>query len=100
MPPKRKNTPLRGKEKKVQIKEKTTRKSDRKKKIVLEPVPLPTEELPGLLPEDPVIIDENATVDGFCDFCLEIVKKENLFSVKADGFSQFYDVFLVYCVSI
>ena len=79
MPPKRKNTPLRGKEKKVQIKEKTTRKSERKKKI-LEPVPVPTEEL--LLPDAPVNIDENATINGFCDFCLEIVKKENLFSVQ------------------
>ena len=73
MPPKRKNTPLRGKAKKVQIKEKTVRKSERKKKNVLEPVPVP-EELPGLLSEAPVIIDENATIDGFCDFCLEIVK--------------------------
>ena len=75
MPPKRKNTPLNGKAKKVQIKEKTVRKSERKKKNVFEPVPVPVpEELPGLLPEAPVIIDENATIDGFSDFCLEIIE--------------------------
>ena len=79
MPPKRKNTPLRGKEKKVKIKQKTVRKSERRKKIVLEPVPVPTEELPGLLPENPVIIDENATIDGFCEFCLEIVNSVRLY---------------------
>ena len=78
MPPKRKNTPLQGKAKKVQIKEKTVRKRERKKNV-LQPVPVPIEELPGLLPEAPVIIDENATIDGFCDFCLEIVN-QNLIS--------------------
>ena len=81
MPPKRKNTPLQGKAKKVQIKEKTVRKRERKKNV-LQPVPVP-EELPGLLSEAPVIIDENATIDGFCDFCLEIanqnlISKQNL----------------------
>ena len=75
MPPKRKNTPLNGKAKKVQIKEKTVRKRERKKNVLQPvPVPAPTEELPGLLPEAPVIIDENATIAGICDFCLEIVK--------------------------
>ena len=71
MPPKRKNTPLSGKAKKIKIKEKTARKRERN---ALEPVPVPTEELPGLLSETPVIIDENATIDGFSDICLEIVK--------------------------
>ena len=65
MPPKRKNTPLNTAQK-VKVIEKTARKKERKKKNVLEPVP--SEELPGLLPEAPVIIDENATIDGFCDF--------------------------------
>ena len=77
MPPKRKNTPLNTAQK-VKVIEKTVRKKERKKKNVLEPVPVP-EELPGLLSEAPVIIDENATIDGFCDFCLEIVN-QNLIS--------------------
>ena len=71
MPPKRKNTPLRGKGKKVQIKEKTARKSERKKKIVLEPIPVP-EELPELSPDAEIITNEEATIAGFSDICLEI----------------------------
>ena len=79
MPPKRKNTPLNTAQK-VKVIEKTVRKKERKKKNVLEPVP--SEELPGLLPEAPVIIDENATIDGL-DFCLEIVnQKDDLFFVQ------------------
>ena len=77
MPPKRKNTPLNTAQK-VKVIEKTVRKKERKKKNVLEPVPVPTEELPRLLPEAPVIIDENATIDGFSDFCLEIIEMWNL----------------------